>query len=239
MGRRKIEMKRIENEEARHVCFSKRRVGLFNKASELSILCGAKIAVVAFSLGGKPFAYGHPSVDSIINHFFCGTAPYYLAKGGINQDGDRKQTMLNNLNQKHEDLCNLVDSQIKKANMLEEAIQRESGGRLMQLLSTNVQQMDLQDLQELLKLLKEYEAVIKGIDIQFQQVKRIRVTPSYTKMLMSAMPQSLGDEDVEPMTIPQSSFSYGLHNRLGFNLTHGGSRGARTSSHGFYGPFFK
>ncbi|KAK8967135.1 Agamous-like MADS-box protein AGL61 [Platanthera guangdongensis] len=41
MGRQKIAMKIIEREEARQVCFSKRRAGLFKKATELSILGGA------------------------------------------------------------------------------------------------------------------------------------------------------------------------------------------------------
>ena len=36
MGRQKIEIRKIESEEARQVCFSKRRAGLFKKASELA-----------------------------------------------------------------------------------------------------------------------------------------------------------------------------------------------------------
>lgn len=54
MGRQKIEIKRIEKEEARQVCFSKRRAGVFKKAHELSVLCGAEIAIVVFSPAGKP-----------------------------------------------------------------------------------------------------------------------------------------------------------------------------------------
>ncbi|XP_042455544.1 agamous-like MADS-box protein AGL61 [Zingiber officinale] len=74
-GRRKIEIKRIEKEEERQVCFSKRRASLFNKANELSHLCGAQLAVVVFSPGGKPFSYGHPSVDSILDRFSCRPSP--------------------------------------------------------------------------------------------------------------------------------------------------------------------
>ncbi|KAL8048562.1 hypothetical protein ABFX02_07G074350 [Erythranthe guttata] len=36
MGRKKLEIKRIEENSARMVCFSKRRNGLIKKASELS-----------------------------------------------------------------------------------------------------------------------------------------------------------------------------------------------------------
>ncbi|KAG6530023.1 agamous-like MADS-box protein AGL62 [Zingiber officinale] len=69
-GRRRIAMEAIENAAARQVCFSKRRAGVFKKAAELSVLCGAEIAVLAFSPSGKPFFFGHPSVDSVLAHFF-------------------------------------------------------------------------------------------------------------------------------------------------------------------------
>ncbi|PKU63158.1 agamous-like MADS-box protein AGL62 [Dendrobium catenatum] len=68
-GRRKIEIKRIEEEQKRQVCFSKRRQGLFKKASELSTLCGVEVAVVVFSPAGKPYFFGQPSVDHVLNHF--------------------------------------------------------------------------------------------------------------------------------------------------------------------------
>lgn len=72
IGRQKIEIKRIENEEARQVCFSKRRAGLFKKATELSILCGAEMALVVFSPAGKPFTFGHPSVDLVADRYLYG-----------------------------------------------------------------------------------------------------------------------------------------------------------------------
>ncbi|XP_019093941.1 PREDICTED: agamous-like MADS-box protein AGL27 isoform X3 [Camelina sativa] len=53
MGRRKIEIKRIENKSSRQVTFSKRRSGLIDKARQLSILCESSIAVVVVSASGK------------------------------------------------------------------------------------------------------------------------------------------------------------------------------------------
>ncbi|KAL4205151.1 hypothetical protein AMTRI_Chr01g135860 [Amborella trichopoda] len=69
MGRRKIEIKKINDQDARQVCFSKRRAGLFKKASELCILCGAEVAVIVFSLAGKAYTFGHPCVDSVLDRF--------------------------------------------------------------------------------------------------------------------------------------------------------------------------
>ncbi|PKA50401.1 Agamous-like MADS-box protein AGL61 [Apostasia shenzhenica] len=68
-GRQKIEIKKIKNEAARQVAFTKRRQGVIKKASELSTLCGIDIAIVAFSPAGKPFSFGQPSVETIINRF--------------------------------------------------------------------------------------------------------------------------------------------------------------------------
>ncbi|XP_071709348.1 truncated transcription factor CAULIFLOWER D-like [Rutidosis leptorrhynchoides] len=53
MGRKKLEMKRIEDKSSRQVTFSKRRSGLIKKARHLSVLCDVDIAVVVFSAGGK------------------------------------------------------------------------------------------------------------------------------------------------------------------------------------------
>nr|GEV30512.1 K-box region and MADS-box transcription factor family protein [Tanacetum cinerariifolium] len=53
MGRRKLEMKRIEDKNSRQVTFSKRRTGLMKKARHLSVLCDVDIAVLVFSANGK------------------------------------------------------------------------------------------------------------------------------------------------------------------------------------------
>ncbi|KAK2644812.1 hypothetical protein Ddye_020007 [Dipteronia dyeriana] len=68
-GRKKIEIKEIENKLSRKVAFSKRRKGLFKKAAEICQLCGAQIAVIVFSTKGRPFSYGYPSVEDVVNRF--------------------------------------------------------------------------------------------------------------------------------------------------------------------------
>ncbi|KAK7343540.1 hypothetical protein VNO77_12348 [Canavalia gladiata] len=68
-GRQKIEMKKMSNESNLQVTFSKRRSGLFKKASELCTLCGADVALVVFSPGEKVFSFGHPNVDAVIDRY--------------------------------------------------------------------------------------------------------------------------------------------------------------------------
>ncbi|KAJ6737885.1 MADS BOX PROTEIN [Salix koriyanagi] len=69
LGRQKIEIKKIENKSSLEVTFTKRRHGLFNKACEIGVLTGAEAAVIAFSPGKKAFAFGYPSVDTVIERY--------------------------------------------------------------------------------------------------------------------------------------------------------------------------
>ncbi|XP_021658410.2 MADS-box protein FLOWERING LOCUS C isoform X2 [Hevea brasiliensis] len=57
MGRKKVEMKRIEDKSSRQVTFSKRRNGLIKKARELTVLCDVQIGVIVFSNSGKLYEF--------------------------------------------------------------------------------------------------------------------------------------------------------------------------------------
>lgn len=66
-GRRRIEIKKLEDKTKRHVTFSKRKKGLFKKAKELSTLCGAEVGVLTLSKSGKLFTTDN--VDGILDRF--------------------------------------------------------------------------------------------------------------------------------------------------------------------------
>ncbi|KAL5174503.1 Agamous-like MADS-box protein AGL29 [Glycine soja] len=69
MGHRKIEIAIVKDRNMRQVTFSKRRTGPFKKANEQSILCDVEIAIVVFSIGNKPYSFGHPCVDVVATKF--------------------------------------------------------------------------------------------------------------------------------------------------------------------------
>ncbi|KAG4148198.1 hypothetical protein ERO13_D05G271250v2 [Gossypium hirsutum] len=71
-GKQKIEIKMIENQDDRLITFSKRRSGIYKKIGELSTLCGNEILFIIFSPAGKPFTFGDPSIESIVNRFLNG-----------------------------------------------------------------------------------------------------------------------------------------------------------------------
>ncbi|KAL8105049.1 MADS-box protein FLOWERING LOCUS C-like isoform X2 [Apium graveolens] len=57
MGRKKLEIKRIEDKINRQITFSKRRSGLFKKAKQLSVLCDVQIAAIVFSNRDKLYEF--------------------------------------------------------------------------------------------------------------------------------------------------------------------------------------
>ncbi|KAL9246228.1 hypothetical protein vseg_019790 [Gypsophila vaccaria] len=68
-GKQKIEMKKVEKKESRHVMFSKRRKGLFKKCNDLCSAYDCQYAAIAYSIAGKPFVSGYPSADDVIQRF--------------------------------------------------------------------------------------------------------------------------------------------------------------------------
>nr|QPF20772.1 MADS-box family protein [Chrysanthemum x morifolium] len=68
MGRKKLEMKRIEDKSSRQVTFSKRRTGLMKKARHLSVLCDVDIAVIVFSALGKLYESCSGSSSNSVEH---------------------------------------------------------------------------------------------------------------------------------------------------------------------------
>ncbi|XP_047949511.1 agamous-like MADS-box protein AGL61 [Salvia hispanica] len=104
LGKRKIAIKKIEKKSSLQVAFSKRRGGLFRKATELSVLCGVEIAILVKSPAGKLYSFGHPSVEALINR----AAPSPAVKRRLPYGNDDRlqlhqlEQLLNSLEQKVE-----------------------------------------------------------------------------------------------------------------------------------------
>ncbi|KAF9616197.1 hypothetical protein IFM89_028973 [Coptis chinensis] len=72
MGKRKIEIEKIDSKNKLQVTFSKRRKGLFSKAQQLCSLCNADIGIVVFSPSGKKlYSFSNSSsLDAIIDRYY-------------------------------------------------------------------------------------------------------------------------------------------------------------------------
>ncbi|MBA0666858.1 hypothetical protein Goklo_003218 [Gossypium klotzschianum] len=123
-GRQKIQIKKLENESSRQVTFSKRRNGLFKKASELCILCGCNIGIIVFSPKGKPFCFGHPDIDMILER--------YLSKNpnhadGLMMSGDDIAPCLEEFNEESRETLEKLEEEKKRSK----EIQKEKEERKM------------------------------------------------------------------------------------------------------------
>ncbi|MCD7458215.1 hypothetical protein HAX54_037558 [Datura stramonium] len=112
-GRKKIEMKLIESENARTVSFSKRKKNLFKKADEFSTLTGADVGVILFSPSGKPYSYGSTSIEKITDKF--------LELKLDDSQRDQADVGKSNVFEAYDDLCKELDALNKKEK---ERIQR-------------------------------------------------------------------------------------------------------------------
>lgn len=64
-GKQKIEMKVVEAYEDRMITFSKRKAGIYKKIIEIITMCGAEVAFLVFSEGGKPYTFANPSIEEL------------------------------------------------------------------------------------------------------------------------------------------------------------------------------
>ncbi|KAJ1376497.1 hypothetical protein SESBI_49894 [Sesbania bispinosa] len=79
-GRKKIEIKKLDKDSNKQVTFSKRRAGLFKKASELCILCNVHAAIIVFSPADKLFCFGQPNPETILTRYLNGNADFEPTK---------------------------------------------------------------------------------------------------------------------------------------------------------------
>ncbi|KAH0464098.1 hypothetical protein IEQ34_006884 [Dendrobium chrysotoxum] len=151
-GRKKIEIKRIDKEANRQVCFSKRRQGLFKKANELCTLCGAEVAIIVFSIAGKPYSFGHPSVDHVLQRF--------INVPGTSEASSVATTSFEPMNRELVYLCGNLEEEINKGRSLNLAKKALSPVSNPFWWDNNLHLMGIEELREYEKVLQDLQAII-------------------------------------------------------------------------------
>ncbi|KAF9684175.1 hypothetical protein SADUNF_Sadunf04G0090400 [Salix dunnii] len=150
-GRQKIAIKRIENENDRLITFSKRRSGIYKKASELVTLCGAEVAVLVFSPAGKPFSFGHPSLESLANRLLGQSlAPNDSTHPLVEA---HRKVRINELNQKHSELLGQMEAERDRGKALKEGTSEKSSHGWWE---TPIDELSLQELKQMNAMLEEF-----------------------------------------------------------------------------------
>ncbi|KAG2241825.1 hypothetical protein Bca52824_096332 [Brassica carinata] len=120
MGRKKLEIKPIENKSSRQVTFSKRRNGLIEKARQLSVLCDASVALLVVSASRKLYSFS--SGDNLVKIL----DRYGKQHGDDLKALDRQSKALDSGS--HHELLELVESKLEESN-----VDNVSVGSLVQL----------------------------------------------------------------------------------------------------------
>uniref|UniRef100_A0A7N0T4C1 MADS-box domain-containing protein n=1 Tax=Kalanchoe fedtschenkoi TaxID=63787 RepID=A0A7N0T4C1_KALFE len=152
LGRQRVEMTKIKSKSQLQVTFSKRCAGLFKKASELCTLCGVEIAIIVFSPAGKPFSFGHPSVESIVNKFINQSGSKAITPPQALTPVEPRPAKAGELNQHLRWLLEQQELEKKKAEMLDELRQ---AGQTQFWWEAPVDSLALHELQQLQAALEE------------------------------------------------------------------------------------
>ncbi|CAD6211295.1 unnamed protein product [Miscanthus lutarioriparius] len=159
MGRKKIEMKQIESKEARQVCFSKRHQSLLKKASDLSLLCGAMVAIVAFSPTGRHYSFGSPSFRVVIDRFLTLIRPATSDESCDTSNGETN--IKHQMSLECSELGQSIEVEKERKERLKEMIECHTDSHMMHLLTTNPYPSALDELQEFHKKLQTIQDIIK------------------------------------------------------------------------------
>ncbi|GAV92242.1 SRF-TF domain-containing protein [Cephalotus follicularis] len=149
-GRQKIEMKMINNEDDRVITFSKRRSGIYKKASELVTLCGAELGIVIFSPTGKPFSYGHPSIEAITNRYLnINTPPSNNTRSLVEA---HRRVKIHELNQQHNEVHNQLDDEKERGKRLKQIARSSQSQGWWEV---NIEELGMQELQQMNALMED------------------------------------------------------------------------------------
>ncbi|KAG4142156.1 hypothetical protein ERO13_D06G115712v2 [Gossypium hirsutum] len=156
-GKQKIEIKIIENADDRLIAFSKRRTGIYKKISELSILCGAEILFIIFSPAGKPYSFGHPSVESVAKRF--SNAGQHLEETTDAPVETYRKERINLLVQDFTDVQDQLDV-IKEKQMEIALAQRSHGTEIRHWWKAPIDQLNVKELYEQDERFTEFNKLI-------------------------------------------------------------------------------
>lgn len=157
MGRQKIEIKKLEKEESRFVCFSKRKEGILSKASELSTLCGVQVVVLMESPKGSPYTFGSPGVSQVADRFLSGDqAP----AAGSSVHEIHRQSIIQQLNQQYMDAGVQLRAAKKKRAELVSSLKALVQANQQVENADNMEKLNLPELLQVRTLLSELKKEI-------------------------------------------------------------------------------
>ncbi|KAF3320926.1 Agamous-like MADS-box protein AGL61 [Carex littledalei] len=152
-------LRRIANEDARQVTFSKRRKGLFKKASELATLCGVEVGILVNSPAGRPYTFGSPAVETVFDRFLSNN-PHQPNQALVGNERMYQRAMINDLNQQYTDLKGRLDASDFQRALLNERLKRTAEATPEGNWSKRIDELQIDELRQLFDTLCKTKARI-------------------------------------------------------------------------------
>ncbi|XP_004513973.1 agamous-like MADS-box protein AGL62 [Cicer arietinum] len=141
--KRKFENIKVEEKFNKdQLSFAKRKQGLFNKVTELSVLCQAKTALIITSKDKKIYACGYPNVDTVIRHFLDGQQN---PVDGEKQMMQEEEESVENLRVQYEALQDQLKEEKKNLQVITEA--QKNGSCFHSWWNDSIDDMNLESLE--------------------------------------------------------------------------------------------
>ncbi|KAG7948965.1 hypothetical protein I3843_13G036500 [Carya illinoinensis] len=159
-GRQRIEIKELADESKKQVTFSKRRAGLFKKAGELCVLCGAEVAIIVFSPHNNVFCFGHPDVETVLDRYLTGNHASFSHSSSLHDQN------LSNVNVPAAEFMNIqyaeaqeeLETEKKRLAEIEEEVKRrkmENNGEYLWWKEPLDENMGLEEMEHYMSALQE------------------------------------------------------------------------------------
>lgn len=199
-------MAKIPKKSHRQVTFSKRRLGLFKKASELCTLCGVEVVIVVFSPAKKVFSFGHPEVEAIIDRFLSQNPPLDSKANKI-VEACRNA----NVRELNVHLTEILDQLEVEKKRGEELSQMRKESQQKHWWESPIEELALNELEQLRVSLEDLRNNVG------QQAKKVLMESTSSQFTAAnGMPQfdtKFGDAGVNPMIphVHNFGYGYGMH----------------------------
>lgn len=145
-GRQRIPIKLIQSKDDLLVSFSKRRNGLYKKASEISTLCAVDVGAVLFSPSDIPYSFFSPDFDAVVHG--GGSSGHHL-------DGARAR--IRELNWRVDEVVEQQGREEKREKLLNAAV----GQAAMGWWEVPVESLDAEQVKEQIEWFRTLKAQVK------------------------------------------------------------------------------
>ncbi|KAM0997052.1 hypothetical protein ACFX2I_006922 [Malus domestica] len=183
------------------VSFSKRRYGLFSKATDFCLKFDAQIAILVLSPAGRPYSFGHSSVDAVLNRYFKIAQIPSTSRAKVEQMPSSSSVKIEELascsssgvltvddqqqRDRIQELRNQLENQ-KKRKRENEIAEKEKVAKVKESIEKELQTCKI--VEELVAFKQKYSVLLDNIN------KRLKKSPVNKRQCVSIKPQPKSED---------------------------------------------